>query len=356
MKFRISRQERVVGAFVIGAVLMVVVLLIFMGANQRWFAKDYEFYSIFDSGSGLKRSMPVTLKGFEIGAVDRLLLNDDNTVTLEFHVYDTYYDRITRNSVLQLVSNPFGLGGGLVLHPGSTARAGGAALPPLDTNYIPSLASEDGKRLVSMGLVVIPESEDVVSRLLGNVEVVLGNLDQSLASVNDVVLSLERSLSGEGDGPLTAFFNQAEAFSVALNQGVEDITDRISPIMTDLTATAANLKQASDAISDPTGFAATLLDPKGSLATLLDDGNQLYDRIESTISQIDQSAGKIRDFSNFLSDAAPEVRLLLEEGRTALEQSKNVLESVAKNPLVRPNMPEEEEPTSSFKGYRDEDF
>ncbi len=54
--------------------------------------------------------MPIMLKGFEIGKISRISLNDQNEVDVRFSVEDTYYDRVQPNSVLELTSSPIGLG------------------------------------------------------------------------------------------------------------------------------------------------------------------------------------------------------------------------------------------------------
>jgi phospholipid/cholesterol/gamma-HCH transport system substrate-binding protein len=75
MKLRIRFAEQVVGAFVLLAIVGVGVILVFIGINQRWFARNYYFISRFASGDGLAVGMPIMLKGFEIGRVSRIRLD-----------------------------------------------------------------------------------------------------------------------------------------------------------------------------------------------------------------------------------------------------------------------------------------
>ena len=117
MKFRIRYADQLVGVFLLLAVLAIAVILVFLGINQRWFAKDYQFRSRFDSASGLSVGMPIMLKGFEIGKIERIELNDDNQVDVLFSVQDTYYDKVLPNSVLELTSSPIGLGVTLNFYP-----------------------------------------------------------------------------------------------------------------------------------------------------------------------------------------------------------------------------------------------
>src|SRR6056297_750641 len=100
MKFKIRFADQIVGVFVFLAILALAGILILMGFNQRWFAKDYFFTSRFQSAEGLKPGMAINLKGFQIGSVDSIMLNDDNTVEIEFHIYDIYWEKVKQNSVL----------------------------------------------------------------------------------------------------------------------------------------------------------------------------------------------------------------------------------------------------------------
>lgn len=96
MKFHIRFAEQIVGFFVLLAMVIILIIVIFMGINQRWFARDYHFTSKFLSGNGLSVGMPLKLKGFKIGTVDKIELNDDNTVEVNFHIFDTYYSKVTK--------------------------------------------------------------------------------------------------------------------------------------------------------------------------------------------------------------------------------------------------------------------
>src|SRR6056297_85260 len=158
MKFRIRFAEQIVGLFVLIAIVSLAAILIFMGINQRWFAKDYHFTSRFQSGEGLNRGMAIKLKGFTIGAVDTIDLLDDNTVQIEFHIFDTYYNRVLPNSVLQLTTSPIGIGGGgLVFYPGIDDG------PPLEEGaFIPSTDFPAGRQRIQNGLVKMADKEDAV--------------------------------------------------------------------------------------------------------------------------------------------------------------------------------------------------
>ena len=89
MKFRIRFADQLVGAFLLAAVLAVAVILVFVGINQRWFAKNYQFRSRFDSAGGLSVGMPIDLLCY---ARDSLKV----TMKRRFEDGDVYFGALTQ--------------------------------------------------------------------------------------------------------------------------------------------------------------------------------------------------------------------------------------------------------------------
>ena len=76
MKFKIRFADQIVGFFLLLVLVGVAAVLILVGINQRWFAKNYYFQSLFPSGDGLAVGMPISLKGFQIGKISDIRLNE----------------------------------------------------------------------------------------------------------------------------------------------------------------------------------------------------------------------------------------------------------------------------------------
>ncbi len=333
MKFKIRFADQIVGLFILLAILGLAGILILIGANQRWFAKNYFFTSQFKSAEALKVGMPIKLKGFEIGKVHRISLSQDNKVDIEFYIYDNYYDKVFPNSVLELSSNPLGLGGGLLFHPG---KQKGQTIA--EFSFIPSLDFKEGKRLVQEDLVELPKSEDVINSVLQNV-------DETLTSLKSLVVSLDEAVKGESDGPVGMILKD---LAVA--------TARFNSLLLDVGGIAANMEETTSHFRDPTGLAKTLLDPKGSLATLLDDDNVLFDQIVQAIEELNAIIEQLSSFSLFINSTQPQIVGILERGKETLDKSSDVLEAVKNNPLLRGGIPEKKEQQTTFQSFRDEDF
>jgi phospholipid/cholesterol/gamma-HCH transport system substrate-binding protein len=256
MKFYIKHADTVAGVFILIAIAFLACILILMGINQRWFAKDYEFTSSFASGNGLSVGMPIKLKGFEIGKVDSISLDDHNLVSIEFHIYDTYYDKIRVNSVLQLATSPIGLGSTLVFHPGRSPET----MPEGST--IPSLDFPEGKRLAASGLVELPEGEDTITTILGKVGPILDSLRTTVDNITGVIDSLKATIAGEAQGPVGDIVMDARDTIGGTKLLVSDLKADIGVIMGKADVTLTNLQELTADLKETEGLVTRLIDRK----------------------------------------------------------------------------------------------
>ncbi|MDR1932563.1 MAG: MlaD family protein [Spirochaetales bacterium] len=336
MKFKIQFASEIVGIFVLVAVIALAGILIMMGINQRWFARNYYYTSRFVSGKGLEMGMSITFKGFEIGKITDIRLTDDNNVEIEFYIQDTYHSKVFENSVLQLVSSAFGFGGGLVLHQGAQET-----LPLEEFSYIPSLDLPEGRYLVSHNLVRIARDEDAITRIIDDVEPILENINLLLESLNTTIIALNHPEAG--DAAIGEVVKNLVATTGDLNRFLREARPGITAILNNLNGMTA----------DSRGLVVKLLDPKGSLATLLNDNNRLFNQIESILDDAAFSMGEVKNFSGLLRTARPQVLELLEEGKEAVRLSQDVLEGLRNNPLLSGGITPRLEAPTTQQGYRD---
>ncbi len=343
MKFKIKYAEQITGIFVLVAIIFITLVMILMGINQRWFKHDPAFYSIFDSAEGLKLGMSIKLKGFQIGTVKKIQLLDNNRVEIHFSIYENYHVKVRENSILQLSSNPLGLGGGLLLFPGRYASA-----PLPEGSYIPSTDFTEGKQLISSGLVEINEN-DAISLLMDDVSTILGNTNQTILDLDDILKGVKLIMAGEDPGPVGGLVNN-----------VEDITGELSSSMGELTAhinaTMANIETLSGKITEPAEFMSDFVASDSSIAKILNDKQELYGEILSILSGVNDTIAQLEEFTVYINDTTPQISGLLEDSREALSQGKDVLEGLKNNPLLRGGITDTKEQPATYQSYRDKDF
>lgn len=348
MKFRIRHAEKIVGLFVLAALVSLAAVLIFMGANQRWFARDYHFQSRFQSGEGLKQGMPVRLKGFRIGMVDRVRLLEDNTAAIDFHIFDTYYPKVRQHSVLELATSPLGIGGGgLLFHPGDPQ---GDLLE--EGAHIPSLDFTEGRRLVEEGKVSTLSKEDAVSSAVRQVGPLLVTAQETLVSLNELAETLNGTLRGEDTGPMAEVLTHTDELLLRAGSASAALEETLQHTA----VVAENLRETSARLRETRGLAKELLDPQGSLAKLLDDDDELYQRLSGTLTQLEEITSRLNSFTAYVNDQQPRITTLLQEGESTLDRGQEVLEGLRNNPLLRGGIRQDYTLPSTFGGLRDGEF
>jgi phospholipid/cholesterol/gamma-HCH transport system substrate-binding protein len=364
MKLRYRFANQVVGLFVVVAVALTVTLIVLMGANQRWFRKNYEYFAQFDSAKDVSVGMAITFRGFTIGRVTDISLTEDNDVNVLFTIREEYIDKVTRDSLIQVVTNPLG-SGEIIFHQGRERTP-----PPPEGTRIPVYDSKQGLRLREENRVIVLRDADPIAQALGQLDPILTNVDRVLLSVVGLTDEIELALRGESSGPvggvLVGLENTVADLQrtvISVNGVIDDTAREVSALLVDVQAIAANLEQTSAALADPTGLVTTLLAPKGSIATLLDDDNRLFDDIQgiigslqASIDGLNESLDQVAVFTGYLNTTQPQISTLLETGRATLDSGQDVLEGLRNNPLLRGGIPEAREQPTTFRGIRDEEF
>ncbi len=368
MKFRIKYADQIVGVFVLLAIILLAGILVLMGGKQRWFARDYMYKSQFNSSAGVSVGTGILYKGFQIGRIQKVSLNQDNLVDVSFIIYDTYIEKVTENSILELVVSPIGLGNQLLFYPGKSQ----VHLP--EKSFIPSYDSPEGKRIVEQELVDRPPKDDTISRLLSNVNPLLENVNDTVVQLKRTLTLVNAAVAGTGTGPVAEALQNAsdsvqqlEKLLGQTNTAVSELVPRVSgvlsqvetslpPVLNSVSTITGNLAQTSEALKDPTGLVPRLLDPKGSLKTLLDDGNRLFNHIDGSLAQVEQSMKNLEGATATLSAQMPRIAATLDDARSAIVSAQDVLEGLKNNPLLKGGIPERIDPKSAPTGLRNNDF
>ncbi len=364
MKLRYRYANQVVGVFVIVAIALTVILIVLLGVNQRWFRRNYEYYARFDTARDVAVGMSITFRGFTVGRVREITLTETNDVHVRFTIQEEYIDKVTRDSLIQVVTNPLG-GGQILLHQGREPTE-----PIEEGSQIPTHDSEQGLRLREEDRVIILRDTDPIAQALGQIDPILANVDKVLLNVVGLTEEIDLAFRGESVGPVGAALTSFERAVADLqhtvagvNRVVNETTIQIDSLLGDVQLIARNLEQTSAALADPTGLVKTLLDPSGSIATLLDDDNRLFEDItliiaslERSIAGLDESLTQVAEFTAYLNTAQPQILSLLEEGRQTITTGQAVLQGIRNNPLIRGGIPEAREQPTTFRSVRDEEF
>ncbi|MDR1655731.1 MAG: MlaD family protein [Treponema sp.] len=333
MKFKIRFADKIVGIFVILAVAALIFVIVLLGSNQRWFAKNYYFVTYFNSASGLAKNMDVKFKGFTIGRVSAFDLTEDNRVKVSFYIFDTYIDRVKLGSLVDLSVSPVGLGNQFLFY------AGIGTDPLIEGDLIPSVASPEGKDLVARKLANLPESTDSIAMILNQVNSVMENL-------NNITKTLDDAFKGTSETSLGRTLLEVEKTMGGVQEIPETINTTIADIMGELNPILANLGTLSEDLSDPEGTVASILSADG----------EVYSNLVEALAGISGMIKNLEKTTAGLPRLMPEVAAILQDLRTALKTAEDVLTSLTNNPLLKGGVPERVNPSPGGTSPRDLEF
>lgn len=303
MKFRIKYADQVVGFLSIFALAALIFIIFLIGSTQKWFVPKHNYYTVIPTAS-ISEGKAITYKGFEIGKIKSLTLNENDKVTVNFYISDEYIEKVTQNSIIEIAVSPIGLGSTVVFYPGnSTVRQA-------ENTFIPERSSDEGKALIKNKKVSIVEQTDSINTIISTATSLLGDVDQ-------LVKQLNLALEGSEDTPLTT-------------------------TITELNAILAN-------IADITSSA------EGLIPRLLEDENS-RGAIGEMLTKLDLSMSDLNAISASLDSNMPGVAILISQVQTLLNQAQDVMEGLKNNPLIKNGISAKPETESATPKLREDNF
>jgi phospholipid/cholesterol/gamma-HCH transport system substrate-binding protein len=328
MTFKFRYADRIVGIFILIALLFVLFMLVVAGVNRQWFAHQYRYQTRFVSAEGLSVGQAIRFKGVEVGTVKSFKLNQENLIDTEIVIYEAYIDKLKPNSVLELASNPLGLGGGMILYPGNND------FPfPEEGSFIPSTQFEEGRLLVDKGFAQKEGGGDLVGDLLSTVPELLDHIDQTVMSVNSLIITVDRSLQGDSAaGPVGDILSDAEI------------------LVSGLASLVSELEKAEYLLP-------ALVGTEGAGGGLFSDEADFYGHITGLTDEVMVSLSNLAGLTGALNSSSPQIDLILNQLSSTLIQAEDVLEGLSNNPLLKGGIEENIQVSPSGNAsLRDEEF
>jgi phospholipid/cholesterol/gamma-HCH transport system substrate-binding protein len=326
MKFKIRYADQIVGLLSILAIVALAFVIFMLGSKQRWFARDYRYYAVFTTASGITPGMPIQYRGFTIGNVKKTKLEPDDRVIVDFSIYSDYHDRVMEGSLVELFINPIGLGNAFYFHPGRGTEgiAEGSEIPRMD--------SVDGKAIIESGLANIPKRDDTLPNIVAQINPLLTNINGTLEQLN-------AAFAGKGKGPLAD--TMTGVGKIALD--ISEYTGEFDSVVQDIKSMTAHLEALT---RSPHGFVPSLIDPDGTM----------FDNLEKSLASVSGTLDNVEDASSILKSQVPQIARMIEDLRIALVAGQDVLEGLRNNPLLRGGITDRVQTDASGTNSRNIEF
>ena len=287
MSFKFRNLEKIVGLFLTLVILIIVTVIIFIGREQRWFEKQFEYTTKFLRGEGISPGLQVTVKGIQIGEVKTVYLNEDNWIEVTFSVYEEYNERIRKDSVVKLRAPLIG-SKVLELIPGDKD------MPILaNGSYIWSVDSDEGARIMEEKQKI--EKPDGITRILNNVEQLTYNLSAAEGSLEQTLYKMQ------------VLFDMLSSEEGNLNQ------------------TFAHLEEITRSIEEK----------EGSIGKFMDDDYVLYNNVISMTEKMNVIMENFQVLSTTIADASPEIKAAIERSNRTMDEAIGLIKTLQNNFFVK---------------------
>ena len=333
MKLSIRFADQIVGAFIILALGILVFVIFMLGRSQRWFARDYEYYTYMNSASGVSQNMPVQYKGFTIGRVKEIKLSEDDRVEVSFVIFDNYNDRVREGSLVEVQVSPIGLGNQFIFYPGTGKEL------LAENSLILSVNTVDGRRAMDEGSAMRPERDDSINNIMNLVSTLLVNLNATLEDVQGALEGTDQTSIGRTIGGIEDTVS-----------GIKDVSASVDVIIKDVTF---QLNQILQNINEIT---ASLADPSGAVREMLDTEGPVYGGLVDSMGSITGTLKNLEKTSDFFPDVLPQLSIILMELHSALRTADDVLTALANNPILKGGIPQRNETGPGGTRPRDLEF
>jgi phospholipid/cholesterol/gamma-HCH transport system substrate-binding protein len=319
VKFTIRYADRLVGALIVAALAALVAVIFLLGSSQRWFARNYQFVSYFDSAAGLSKNMAVQYKGFTIGRIKSFDLTPDDRVEVFFYIFDTYISRVREGSLVDISISPVGLGNQFLFYTGlgSDLIAEG--------ELIPAVSSVEGQSALRRGIAFLPKQDDSISVILSQVNSVLGNIDKLTRDLDGAFEGTNDTSLGRTMGNIEAATEGLAEIPAILRGTVDELLADIDRIMENTQPILANLKLVSEDLSDPGGAVARVLDAEGPV----------YTNLASTLESVSGAMKSLEKTAAYVPAQLPQITVMLTEVQGILNSVEDVLTAILNNPLLK---------------------
>jgi phospholipid/cholesterol/gamma-HCH transport system substrate-binding protein len=333
MKFTIRFADQIVGILIVLAVGALIFVVFMLGSNQRWFSRDYQFKSYFNSASGLSDNMAVLYKGFTIGHVKSFDLTGDDRVEVWFTIFDTYISRVRYGSVVEVIQNPIGLGNQFFFYPGQGEEQVG------EGELIPAIGSPEGRRFLAEKLVSIPQHDD-------NISIIMNRLNNILAEVEEAFAGTDQTTLGRTLGNAEQAIAELQNLSQALPETLDEFLKLISGIVVQLEPILADLNT----------FSTGLVDPDSAISAILDSNGDVYTNLVDSLESLSGILRNLEKTSEFIPTQLPQAAMVLSDLRTVLKTAEEVLVALTNNPLLKNGIPPQVETRTGGTSPRDISF
>ncbi|MBW1793254.1 MAG: MCE family protein [Deltaproteobacteria bacterium] len=331
MRITFDAREKIVGAFMVIMVILLLTIVVMIGRGKDWFKAYVTYYTVFDEAYNLSEGAGVKLYKADIGKVKSVRLEGDK-VKVELAILKDYAPRIKTDSVATVESPTF-IGSEYVsIKPGTPD-----ASPVPENGTIPSQAKKslddvmaefEVEKTAKMFVKSFQAISEIVEHMRdpeGPLYASLDSLAKAMAHIEAVTLEIR-----QGKGSVGRL-----VYSEELLQNIYERLSHVSRILT-------NLEQATSKVDDIT---KNIEDASAKTPDIVDG-------LRKSVNMINQILTNIEKGSQDIPTVTKSTKHGIREIRDSVEEVDKVVQSAQKSFLIRSNLPPEPKGVDIDTGLR----
>ncbi|RJQ84951.1 MAG: MCE family protein [Desulfobacteraceae bacterium] len=345
MEMDFSRMERIVGAFIVGVILLLMATLVIIGRGKDWFETYIIYYTTFNESYNLQENASVKLFRADIGKVTGIAL-EKNRVRVKLAILEKYASRIREDAVAE-VESPTLIGSEYIsIVPGSPDA------PLLSPDG--EIASREKRSLtdiltefeVEKTAKMLVQAMQDISQIAAHLSDPKGPLWSSLDNLERVTADVQQITSGleAGRGPLGVLLKSED-----LLQRMTENIRRIDVILENIDTAGARAPHAMALLEE-------------NLVIFGQSGQSIQasmQQVQHILADVHQAADDLQVIMQNVktgSHRMPQITATFKEGiqeiRQGVEQVNRVVESMQRSILIRTHLPPEALPAKTDAGAR----
>jgi len=160
-------RERLVGAFVLAAILLLFLTLAFNRQTKDFFAPKFTLHAVITDAQGVSKDTPVMVYGLQVGKVSDLSLSPDNRIAVTMTILERFHKLIRTDSTAEI-----------------------SKLSVIGNAAISIKAGAPDKPMIPNDSELVMSTPMTVDQMLAQVQPVLLDVKSSLSQINQLTHSI----------------------------------------------------------------------------------------------------------------------------------------------------------------------
>ena len=329
MELDFSKQEKIVGTFIICMVVLLLATVIVIGRGKNWFRHYITYYTIFEQSYTLEVNTPVKLFNTEIGKIKKITVSGDK-VKVKLAILQDFRSRIRASSRATVQSATFIGSEYVAIIPG---EGDAPLIPPGEiipsrkrksiTAYLQELEVEKTAKMVVTALQELTEIIQLLRDPQGPFFASLDKANQTLVHIEKISREVEAG-KGTVGGVL-----KSNALLDKVHGSLDDLGDILKNV-------SAQTPAAVDRLQDNL---ATLHEIEKEILANMPNIKRIVKDVEDTVASLKTIIAQIEKRSHDIPKTIHSTSQGIQEIRGTVENIDKVVQSLQQNFLIRPHLP-----------------